>query len=230
MRTWDLVFLIMRTWLSLAENPGSNRHREAIRSSQQSWDVSEKNEKTAFFPDFSIQYLSQLLIFKSRRSTNKRLYLRSSRGTGFFVDQALPRADSHFLVSSLSFYDFSAADNDALIWKCVHLESHKKWSRKATTSRKSGAYWKRLDQSIFEKKKIKNRNIQVVHVVHRHFFGQKKRKQELWLHRIKKRSMWDLNQRPMSPETVSPDLGDLNHSAASLGIRDQIFNNIYLIT
>jgi hypothetical protein len=34
----------------------------------------------------------------------------------------------------------------------------------------------------------------------------------------------------MSPETVSPDLGDLNHSAARLGIRDQIFNNIYLIT
>ena len=28
------------------------------------------------------------------------------------------------------------------------------------------------------KKKIKNRNIQVVHVVHRHFFGQEKRKQE----------------------------------------------------
>jgi hypothetical protein len=99
----------------LAENPESNQHWEAILSSQQSWDISEKNEKTAFFPDFSIQYLSQLLVFESRRSTSKRLYLRSFRGTGFFGDQALPRADSHFLVSSLSFYDFSAADNDALI-------------------------------------------------------------------------------------------------------------------
>jgi hypothetical protein len=31
---------------------------------------------------------------------------------------------------------------------------------------------------FLKKKKIKNRNIQVVHVVHRHFFGQEKRKQE----------------------------------------------------
>jgi hypothetical protein len=44
------------------------------------------------------------------------------------------------------------------------------------------------ETNLFLKKKIKNRNIQDVHVVHRHFFGQEKRKQEkdekevqLWL-------------------------------------------------
>ena len=75
----------------------------------------------------------------------------------FFVDQALPCAESHFQILSSHFSDFSAAGNGAFIWRLVHLESHKKWSRKATTSRKSGAYWKRWDQSIFEKKNQKSK-------------------------------------------------------------------------
>ena len=36
----------------------------------------------------------------------------------------------------------------------------------------------KIGSIYFWKKKIKNRNIQVVHVVHRHYFGQEKKKQE----------------------------------------------------
>jgi len=43
----------------------------------------------------------------------------------FFVDQALPCAESHFQILSSHFSDFSAAGNGAFIWRLVHLESHK---------------------------------------------------------------------------------------------------------
>ena len=139
MRTWDLVSLIMMTWLSLAENPGSNRNREAILSSQQNWDISEKKRENRIFSrlEHSISQ-STFGIWKPKKYKQKPLP-EIFEGHRYFVDQALPRADSHFLVLSLSFNGFSAADNDALIRKCVHSESHKKWSRKATTTRKSGA-------------------------------------------------------------------------------------------
>jgi hypothetical protein len=43
-----------RTFLRLAENPGSNRHWEAILTSQQSWDIPQKYEKNGIFADFGI--------------------------------------------------------------------------------------------------------------------------------------------------------------------------------
>jgi hypothetical protein len=43
-----------RTFLRLAENPGSNRHWEAILSSWQSWDIPEIHEKNGIFADFGI--------------------------------------------------------------------------------------------------------------------------------------------------------------------------------
>jgi hypothetical protein len=36
-------------------------------------------------------------------------------GHNFCVDQAIPRANGHFLVLSLSFFNFSAAGNGALL-------------------------------------------------------------------------------------------------------------------
>ena len=81
---------------------------------------------------------SNLLIWKQRKDQHRALP-EISVGHNFCIDQAVLREDSHFLVLSLSFFNFSAAGNGALIWKCVHLSLHKKWSRKATTTRKSGA-------------------------------------------------------------------------------------------
>ena len=43
-----------RTFLRLAENPGSNRHWEAILTSQQSWDIPQKYEKNGIFADFGL--------------------------------------------------------------------------------------------------------------------------------------------------------------------------------
>ena len=62
-------------------------------------------------------------IWKPRKDHLKALP-EISMGHNFCAEQVLSRADSHFLVSSLSFYDFSAAGNGARIWKCVDLGSH----------------------------------------------------------------------------------------------------------
>jgi hypothetical protein len=67
----------------LAENPGSNRHREAILTSRQSWDIPQKYEKNSIFADFGIQYLSQMIVFESRGKTSTGLYQRSLWGTIF---------------------------------------------------------------------------------------------------------------------------------------------------
>ena len=73
-------------------------------------------------------------------------------------------------------------------------------------------FWKKSKSKI----KIKNRNIQVVPVVHRHFFGQEKRKQEkdekevqLWLDikndrdGIRTRDRWILKGHHQSPTALA---------------------------
>ena len=77
MRTSDFKVGQIRTWLSLAENPGSNRNQEGIHSSCQSEDTSKKNVENSIFADFGIQYLSQFVVIYNQIKTSLWPYQKS---------------------------------------------------------------------------------------------------------------------------------------------------------
>ena len=115
----------IRTWLRLAENPGSNRNQEGIHSSCQSEDTSKKNVENSIFADFGIQYLSQFVVIYNQTKTSLWPYQKSLL-LQFFL------SIKHFLVPIaifsywVFFYGIPAAGAGGFQWSWAHSESHKK--------------------------------------------------------------------------------------------------------
>jgi len=65
--------------------------------------------ENSIFADFGIQYLSQFVVIYNQIKTSLWPYQKSLLPQFFFIDQALPCADSHFLLLSLFFYGIPAA-------------------------------------------------------------------------------------------------------------------------
>ncbi len=134
MRTSDFKVGQIRTWLRLAENPGSNRNQEGIHSSCQSEDTSKKNVENSIFADFGIQYLSQFVVIYNQVRTSLWPYQKSLLPQFFLSIKHFLVPIAIFFLLSLFFNGISAAGAGGFQWSWAHSESHKKRSRKATTS------------------------------------------------------------------------------------------------